>query len=50
MPPVVIVVENMEGEVDVADGDGKTAPTISVVVWRETGMEEIGRGVDCGCA
>ena len=43
MPPVAIVRENMEGEMDVA-------PTISVVVWRETGMEEIGRGVDCGCA
>ena len=47
MPPVVIV---EEGEMDVADGDGKTAPTISVVVWRETGIEEIGRVVDCGCA
>ena len=43
MPPVAIVRENMEGEMDVA-------PTISVVVWRETGMEEIGRGVDCACA
>ena len=36
MPPVVIVEENMEGEVDVADGDGKAPSAISVaVVWRE---------------
>ena len=51
MPPVAIVVENMEEEVDDGDGDGKAAWTISVVVvWREAGVEEIGRGVDCGCA
>ena len=51
MLPVAIVMENMEGEMDGADGDGKAASTISVVVvWREASMEEIGRGVDCGCA
>ena len=31
MPPVIIVEENTEGEVDVTDGDGK-APS---AVWRE---------------
>ena len=36
MPPVVIVRENTEEEVDVADGDGKAPSAISVVVvWRE---------------
>ena len=36
MPPVAIVEENMEGEMDVADGDGKAPSTITVVVvWRE---------------
>ena len=51
MPPVAIVMGSIEGEMDGADGDDKAASTISVVVvWREAGMEEIGRGVDCGCA
>ena len=36
MPPVVIVRENMEGEMDGADGDSKVVWTVSVVVvWRE---------------
>ena len=35
MPPVAIVMENMEEEVDVADGDDKAPSAISVVVWRE---------------
>ena len=32
MPPVAIVVENMEGEMDGVDGDDKVPSTISVVV------------------